>query len=79
MVFCLNQAICLSPTFPFPSIGYIKPKKSSADGGIQNLKLPLLAPTVLALAAEYSLNASIPVFFSIISLNSLLNTLYLKD
>jgi len=38
-----------------PSNLYINPKKSSADGVVRKVYLPLLAPTVLALAAEYSL------------------------
>ena len=66
----LNQAIWASPTFPLPKNLYNNPVKSSADGGIKNLNLPLPAPIVCALAAEYSLYQSIPVFCSNILLKS---------
>ena len=50
---------------------YNKPTKSSADGGIKKLNLPLLAPTTAALAGLYSFSEAIPVLASNISLKSL--------
>ena len=70
----LYQAIWASPTSPLPKVEYNKPTKSSADGGIKKLNLPLLAPATSALTLEYVLSEPIPVLFSIISLKSLLRS-----
>ena len=57
---------------------YNNPTKSSADGGIKNVNLPLLAPTTSALVLPYSFSAAIPVLASIISLKSLSSFLTLS-
>jgi len=59
---------------------YIKPKKSSAEGGIKNLYLPLSAPLLLAFVSENLFSEDTPDCSSNISLNcssyfSLLETL----
>ena len=69
-MFSLNQAWCCSPTLPLPSIGYINPFKSSADGGKKNLNLPLPLPLFLALAAENLFCLSTPLVSSNIVLKS---------
>ncbi len=55
---------------PLPNVLYNKPTKSSADGGIKKLNLPLLAPTTSALTLEYVFSEAIPVLFCIILLKS---------
>jgi len=60
------------------SVLYNNPTKSSADGAIKKLNLPLLAPTTSALALPYSFSAAMPVLASIISLKSLSSFLTLS-
>jgi len=57
----------LLPTFPLPKNLYIKPTKSSADGVVKKVNLPLPAPTVCALALENSASDFIPALSSRIS------------
>ena len=45
----LYQAIWAVPISPLPKVLYNKPTKSSADGGIKKLNLPLFDPTTSAL------------------------------
>jgi hypothetical protein len=49
---------------------YIKPAKSSAEGGIKNLNLPLFLPLFLALAAENFFCLPTPLVSSNIMLKS---------
>ena len=66
---CSKKSLCLLPSLPLPIKLYNKPTKSSCDGGIKNLNLPLLSPRFLALTAENLFLDSIPVTFSSILLN----------
>ena len=77
--FFLYQDIWASPTSLFARVGYNKPTKSSADGGIKKLNLPLLEPLVIASTIPYLFLLGIPVFFSNISLKVLSNSLDLLN
>ena len=53
---CINafskKSLCLLPFSPSPIKLYNKPTKSSCDGGMNNLNLPLPSPRFLAFASE---------------------------
>ena len=69
----LKNFKALSPLAPLGKKLYIKPKKSSADGGIKNLNLPLSLPRLLPFISENLFSAPTPSLSSNISLNLSLN------